>query len=328
LSTAKPAEMSGVGARENVFPTRMNLNLVKQRLKGAQTGHSLLKKKVDALTKRFRAITQKIDHTKREMGRVMQLAAFSLAEVTYTSGNDIGYQLQESVKEATFKVSTHQENVSGVILPTFAVDRIKAGGSGELSKSIPHSIKLLPYISSTICFHFPSIRQGFSQKKRIIFITDHIFGIHRTYLNRIGSRRTTNYESEEIYAKATETLVELASLQLIEMLVQFYDRDKTAFVILDEVIRMTNRRVNALEHVVIPKLENTVKYINSELDEGDREDFFRLKKVQAKKKERTAIAEAEKRERILSGQGGEFDDDGEGGGGTDLLGERDEDVIF
>ncbi|KAI7933797.1 hypothetical protein MJO28_017449 [Puccinia striiformis f. sp. tritici] len=51
-----------------------------------------------------------------------ELAAFSLAEVTYTSRNDIGYQLQESVKEATFKVSTHQENVSGVILPTFAVD--------------------------------------------------------------------------------------------------------------------------------------------------------------------------------------------------------------
>jgi V-type H+-transporting ATPase subunit D len=110
----------------------MNLNLVKQRLKGAQTGHSLLKKKVDALTKRFRAITQKIDHTKREMGRVMQLAAFSLAEVSYTSGADIGYQLQESVKEATFKVSTQQENVSGVILPTFAVDRIKGTGAGQL----------------------------------------------------------------------------------------------------------------------------------------------------------------------------------------------------
>jgi len=256
--------MSGAGARENVFPTRMNLNLVKLRLKGAQTGHSLLKKKVDALNKRFRAITQKIDHTKREMGRVMQLAAFSLAEVTYTSGGDIGYQLQESVKEATFKVSTQQENVSGVILPTFAVDRTKGGGS-ELTL---------------------------------------------TGLGRGGQQIT---KAREIYAKATETLVELASLQ-------------TAFVILDEVIRMTNRRVNALEHVVIPKLENTVKYINSELDEGDREDFFRLKKVQAKKKERTAIAEAEKLERIQAGEGGEFDE--LPAGATDLLNERDEDVIF
>src|SRR6266436_1587097 len=68
--------------------------------------------------------------------------------------------------------------------------------------------------------------------------------------------------SKEVYAKAVETLVELASLQ-------------TAFMILDEVIRATNRRVNAIEHVIIPRLDNTIKYIVSELDEMDREEFFR-----------------------------------------------------
>ena len=69
-------------------------------------------------------------------------------------------------------------------------------------------------------------------------------------------------KAREVYAKALETLVELASLQ-------------TAFMILDDVIRATNRRVNAIEHVVIPKLENTVAYVISELDEADREEFFR-----------------------------------------------------
>ncbi|KAG9084352.1 H(+)-transporting V1 sector ATPase subunit D, partial [Ceratobasidium sp. 392] len=82
--------MSGQGARENVFPTRMTLTLTKTRLKGAQTGHSLLAKKRDALTLRFRAILKKVDEAKRQMGRVMQLAAFSMAEVTYTTG-DISY---------------------------------------------------------------------------------------------------------------------------------------------------------------------------------------------------------------------------------------------
>lgn len=64
-------------------------------------------------------ILRRIDEAKRKMGRVMQIAAFSLAEVTYAVGGDVSYQVQESVKSARFRVKTKQENVSGVILPTF-----------------------------------------------------------------------------------------------------------------------------------------------------------------------------------------------------------------
>lgn len=56
--------MSGTGPRENIFPTRMALTNTKLRLKGAQTGHSLLAKKRDALTTRFRAILRKVDEVK------------------------------------------------------------------------------------------------------------------------------------------------------------------------------------------------------------------------------------------------------------------------
>lgn len=63
------------------------------------------------------------------MGRVLQLASFSLAEVTYTAG-DIGYQVQESVRKATYTVKAKSENVSGVQLPAF--ESVKGqGGSGE-----------------------------------------------------------------------------------------------------------------------------------------------------------------------------------------------------
>ncbi|CAG8504852.1 11821_t:CDS:2 [Cetraspora pellucida] len=194
---------------------------MKTKLKGAQTGHSLLKRKSEALTKRFRAIVQKIEDvsSKQKMSKIMQAASFSLVEVAYIAG-DINYQVQESVKNAQLRVRTKQENVSGVMLPAFEC-----------------------YIEGTNAFELTGLGRGGQQVQKC----------------------------KETYVKAVETLVELASLQ-------------TAFVILDEVIKMTNRRVNAIEHIIIPRIENTIKYIISELDEQDREEFFRLKKVQGKKK--------------------------------------------
>ena len=64
------------------------------------------------------------------MGRVMQLASFSLAEVTYATG-DISYLVQEQAKTATFRVKAKQENVSGVVLPAFEVDRVAGTGKGS-----------------------------------------------------------------------------------------------------------------------------------------------------------------------------------------------------
>ena len=61
------------------------------------------------------------------MGKVMQLASFSLAEFSYATG-DIAYLVQEQAKSATFKVRAKQENVSGVILPAFEVERVPGSG--------------------------------------------------------------------------------------------------------------------------------------------------------------------------------------------------------
>lgn len=52
-------------------------------------------------------------------------------------------------------------------------------------------------------------------------------------------------------------------------------------------ISKTNRRVNALEQIRIPELEQQVRYIEQTLDERSREELFRLKKVK-KKIERNA----------------------------------------
>ncbi|KIW33544.1 V-type proton ATPase subunit D [Cladophialophora immunda] len=256
--------MSSGAGREAVFPTRQALGQMNAKLKGAQTGHSLLKRKSEALTKRFREILKRIDEAKRKMGRVMQIAAFSLAEVSYAVGGDIGYQIQESVKTARFRIKTRQENVSGVFLPQF---------------------------------------EGYTKDE----IND--FG-----LTGLGKGGQQVQRCRETYTRAVETLVELASLQ-------------TAFMILDEVIKVVNRRVNAIEHVIIPRTENTIKYINSELDELDREEFYRLKKVSGKKQRDQAAADADMKRKREAEKGKPEQEDG--AQPQDVLGEHeDEDVIF
>jgi len=124
-------------------------------------------------------------------------------------------------------------------------------------------------------------------------------------------------ECRKSFMDAVDLLVELASLQ-------------TAFLTLDEAIKTTNRRVNALEHVVVPKLENTIQYIKGELDELEREEFFRLKKVQGNKKKHAEMAAIQAKQtaaRAAATVGGVVPD-GPTTIGDVLNADHDEDVIF
>ena len=95
-------------------------------------------------------------------------------------------------------------------------------------------------------------------------------------LNRGGQQLE---KCKKMWTELLQVIIRLSSLQ-------------TSFISLDEAIKVTNRRVNALENVVIPGVADTIHYIESELDELEREDIFRLKKVLQVKKRKAAADSA------------------------------------
>jgi len=74
---------------------------------------------------------------------------------------------------------------------------------------------------------------------------------------------------QETVRRAQETLEFVATVAGIEGSIQKLGKE----------IEKTKRRVNALEHIFIPKMEGTIEYIERQLEEREREDFFRRKRM-------------------------------------------------
>ena len=68
---------------------------------------------------------------------------------------------------------------------------------------------------------------------------------------------------------------------------------ETAMKKMLEEIETTKRRVNALEFTLLPRLYENQEYIEQKLEEQEREEIFRLKKIKAKKEEEEEEDEAE-----------------------------------
>jgi V/A-type H+-transporting ATPase subunit D len=69
---------------------------------------------------------------------------------------------------------------------------------------------------------------------------------------------------------------------------------ETAMIRLVEDIESTKRRVNALEFKVIPDIKDTIRFIGFALEEMDRDNVVRLKKLKGKAQKRAKAEEAQK----------------------------------
>lgn len=70
----------------------------------------------------------------------------------------------------------------------------------------------------------------------------------------------------------------LALERAFDSLIELAEKEKQARLLAAE-LRMTRRRVNVLEYVVIPQLHETIKFIYDKLAEAERDNTSRLMKI-------------------------------------------------
>lgn len=96
---------------------------------------------------------------------------------------------------------------------------------------------------------------------------------HHDYLHY--GLRSTNSAIDRVHNKFSE--VKRLTVELAEVENSVYR--------LADAIKKTQKRANALKNIMIPRFEETVKFITDALDEKDREEFSRLKVIKKGKQD-------------------------------------------
>lgn len=232
-----------------VFPTSSSYTSVKCRLTCARRGRDVLAKRVDGLLIRFRAILSRLLKSKSQLGQVMRDAAFSLVEVNYATGG-VNELVLQAVDKAKTKIQSREEVIGGIRLWIYE-----------------------PFRSGADPFEFTGLARGGQQVITIRHMLPALARDKHGLGVLIFMIRQQVARLKITYGRAIDLLVELASLQ-------------RNFQTLDRAVRATTRRVNALRHIIVPRLERTLAYIITELDEYEREEFYRLKKIREWKTKR------------------------------------------
>ncbi len=111
-------------------------------------------------------------------------------------------------------------------------------------------------------------REAEIEKKNVMGVPIVAFHVEKEDEIRYGVLDTTSSLDEAI-KKGRDALDAVVEVAGVEGSIQKLGKE----------IEKTKRRVNALEHIFIPKLEGTITYIERQLEEREREDFFRRKRM-------------------------------------------------
>ncbi|MBI4896641.1 MAG: V-type ATP synthase subunit D [Candidatus Aenigmarchaeota archaeon] len=197
----------------DIKPTRSELIVLKRKIKLAQSGHRLLKKKRDGLVIEFFTVLKKAKDQRKELNDAY-LAADDAMKKTIAFEGFISIKNTATVMTEHPLIHLEVKNIMGVTVPK--IDPIK-------------------------------IQQAFLEQTPISM------------------------------SMRIEKLAETYT-RLLELIANTAETETTLRKILKE-IEKTKRRVNALEFVVIPRMQDQAAFIRMRLEEMERETIFRMKRI-------------------------------------------------
>ena len=148
-------------------------------------------------------------------------------------------------------------------------------GLAEILRQFSIARSVTPAYFAETAFSMPSVAV------KAECFTESIMGVDVPKVELLREKRADGlpYAYSEITGEADYS-VQKASDPLPKM-VALAQTEKAVRMLATEIER-NKRRVNALEYVMIPQLEETIKYIKDKLDENERAAVVRLMKVKSK----------------------------------------------
>ena len=146
---------------------------------------------------------------------------------------------------------------------------------GETLRQFSVARSVTPSYSAETAFAMPSVAV------RADCSTQSIMGVDVPKVELVEEKRsdTLPYAFSEITSEADYSVGRVSAL--LPRLIKLAETEKAVRLLADEIER-NKRRVNALEYIMIPQLEETIKYIRDKLDENERAAVVRLMKVKSK----------------------------------------------
>ncbi|MCE5298069.1 MAG: V-type ATP synthase subunit D [Methanoregulaceae archaeon] len=205
----------------------------------------------------------------------------ALRDIKPTRSELINLKRRIALSERGYKILKMKRD--GLIIEFFKVLETAKDSQSDLQKKYERAIQMMAFANTVEgAIGVKSAAFSVQEVPDITLASKNIMGV---VVPQIESSKVKKSLVDRGYGLlgTTSAIDEAASSyeDLVDAIIESAEIETTMKKLLDE-IESTKRRVNALEFKVIPELTEARDFIKMRLDEMEREELFRLKKIKAR----------------------------------------------